>query len=359
MIKIRCTICIYIIFNIKLLLGVVLISGTDALKLINNPDVIFISGDSHEIYESSHIVNSIEMYAHHLHHSDGQGTMPCAPLFRCIESTEKYLRSKGVRNDQLVIAYDNFKGPNASGVYAFFESIGHKNLKFLNGGMDAIKMADPKQIEYKAMKDKRKALSKRARVEKSSGNIEEYNKLRAESKLLRTDMKMVKVDFLPSFDRGKEKKRTASNYTINISQLNTHFVADKYEVKVAMEDILKHKENSNYVIIDTRSIIEIIGERKMDNVARGGHIPGATFIEWKNFTDFVNRKSFKTKPEMQSVFDRLHISKDKIIYAYCQVGVGRGSHVISALRLLGYKNVKVFSGSWDTWGNDMSLPITR
>jgi thiosulfate/3-mercaptopyruvate sulfurtransferase len=62
---------------------------------------------------------------------------------------------------------------------------------------------------------------------------------------------------------------------------------------------------------------------------------------------------------MQKVFDKAGVKKDQTIYAYCMVGAGRGSHIISALRLLGYKNVKVFTGSWGTWGNDMNLPIRR
>lgn len=357
MFKKQYIILLYFIFNIELLLGISLIEGKDAIKLIGNPDVVFISGDSHSLYESSHIRDSVEMYAHHLHHSDGQGTMHCAPLFRCIESTEKYLRSKGIRNNQLIIAYDNFKGPNSSGVYAFFESIGHKNLKLLNGGFAAIQAVDPKQIEFNKLKNKRKSIKKKYRKEKKSGNIDEYKRLKSEAKQLKKDMEKLTPELM--IVRGKEKKYTKSNYTVDRLSLNTKYLADKHEVKIAMNDIIKNRENSKFVIIDTRSMIEIIGSRKMDNVARGGHIPGAVFIEWKNITDFVNKKSFKSKEEMQVVFNKMHITKDQTIYTYCQVGVGRGSHISMALRMLGYKNVKVFSGSWDVWGNDMSLPITR
>ena len=53
------------------------------------------------------------------------------------------------------------------------------------------------------------------------------------------------------------------------------------------------------------------------------------------------------------------ITPDKTVYAYCQVGAGRSTEIITALKLLGYKNVKAYSGSWDEWGNDMNLPIKR
>ena len=118
-------------------------------------------------------------------------------------------------------------------------------------------------------------------------------------------------------------------------------------------------QKSSFAIIDARGFEEIMGERKMDNVARGGHIPGATFIEWKNVTDMDKKLSFKELEKIQAVFEQNGITKDKTIYAYCHVGAGRSSHIITALELLGYPNVKVYTGSWDEWANDMNLPIRR
>ena len=106
-------------------------------------------------------------------------------------------------------------------------------------------------------------------------------------------------------------------------------------------------------------MIEIIGERKMDNVARGGHIPGATLLEWNKISDLENKLSFRKADELKKVFAHYDITPDKTVYAYCQVGAGRSTEIITALKLLGYKNVKAYSGSWDEWGNDMSLPLKR
>jgi thiosulfate/3-mercaptopyruvate sulfurtransferase len=85
----------------------------------------------------------------------------------------------------------------------------------------------------------------------------------------------------------------------------------KIELLKAVEDILKKGEKSNYAIIDARGFEEIMGERKMDNVARGGHMPGAKFIEWKNVTDFDKKLSFQELEKMQKVFDQNGITKDK------------------------------------------------
>ena len=47
----------------------------------------------------------------------------------------------------------------------------------------------------------------------------------------------------------------------------------------------------------------------------------------------------------------------KTVISYCHVGLGRGSFQYLALRQAGVKNVKVYVGSWDEWGNDPSLPL--
>jgi thiosulfate/3-mercaptopyruvate sulfurtransferase len=331
-----------------------MISPEEAFKLIGNKDVVFVSGDDNDTYEAFHIKDSVEMFAHHLHHSDITGTMHCAPLYRCPNDAQAYIRSKGIRNDQMVIAYDSYKGPNATGVYSFFESFGHKNLKFLDGGMNGIKDVDPMQIKYNAIKKQKKALKEQIEASKDKAQIA---KLEAGVKSLEAQMAALEPKL--AIQAGDEPKHTPSNYTIDPKAINTKYIAGKDEVKKAVFDIMKNGKNSKYVVIDARSMDEIVGEKKMDNVARGGHIPGATFIEWKQISDDENSKPFKSNAALQKVFDKAGVKKNQTIYAYCQVGAGRGSHIISALRDLGYENVKVFTGSWDVWGNDMNLPIRR
>jgi thiosulfate/3-mercaptopyruvate sulfurtransferase len=138
----------------------ILISAEEAVKLIGNPKVMFVSGDNEDIYKLGHIKGSVEMYAHHLHHSEIDGEMHCAPLYRCIDDAEQMIGKKGISNDMMVIAYDDFKGPNATGVYSFFDSYGHKNVKVLNGGRAAMMAVDPAQKEYDALNKELKAAKK-------------------------------------------------------------------------------------------------------------------------------------------------------------------------------------------------------
>jgi thiosulfate/3-mercaptopyruvate sulfurtransferase len=334
-----------------------LISPEEAIKLIGDKKVVFVSGDSDDTYKNNHIVGSVEMFAHHLHHSDLMGNMHCQPLYRCPDEAQEYIRSKGIRNDQMVIAYDNFRGPNATGVQSFFESFGHADVRILDGGFDGIKALDPNQKVFDDLKAEKKEVKKKIKQAKKDGNKDEEKKLKEEEKAIKAKMAALQSQLL--IQAGEEPKIEPSNYTIDQNAINMNYIADKIEVKKAVDDILAKGDKSNFVVIDTRGMEEIIGEKKMDNVARGGHIPGSRFIEWKNITDMEAKKSFKSLEAMQKVFDKAGVKKDQTIYAYCMVGAGRGSHIISALRLLGYKNVKVFTGSWDTWGNDMNLPIRR
>jgi thiosulfate/3-mercaptopyruvate sulfurtransferase len=313
------------------------------------------------------------MYAHHLHHSNIMGEMHCDPLFRCIDDAEHYIGSKGISNDMMIIAYDDFKGPNATGVYAFFKSYGHKNVKVLNGGREMIKTIDPAQIEYdkfyqelrtvkkdgkeddKKLKDVKKgkidvSAEEKAALEKSvKANKAQQKALQAKLDVLEPKLLVVK---------GPEQT-TAKHYKIDPKKLNLTRIASKDEVAAAARDIKANGDKSEYVIIDTRGMAEIIGERKMDNVARAGHVPGATLIEWKKISDGENKLSFRSADKLKEVFAHYGVTKDKKIYAYCHVGTGRSSEIITALELLGYENAKVFTGSWDTWGNDMNLPIKR
>ncbi len=350
------------------------ISGEEAYKLIDDPNVMFVDGDSETAFENGHIRGSVNMYAHHLHHSDIMGRMHCAPLFMCPKDAEHYIGAHGIDNGMTIIAYDNFRGPNATGVLAYFKSYGHKKVYVLDGGIEAIKALDPNQKLYDKLKAEARKIKKAYKKAKKAGNLEEYKKLKAKYKELKKKMaelakKLIIQRGIKKVDLGNghyavlcpesERKITPKHYKIDPKKIDYSWIAGKDEVYHAVKDRLKNGDKSKYVVIDTRSMIEIIGERKMDHVARGGHIPTSKFIEWKHITDFKNKKSFRSKEELQKLFNKFGVTKDKTIYAYCQVGTGRGSDIITALRLLGYKNAKVYSGSWDEWGNDMNLPIRR
>lgn len=351
------TLCVAALFCASALMASekITITPEEAIKLIGKPGYVFVSGDSETAYEGGHIRGSRNMYAHHLHHADIMGNLKCEPFYQCPEHAEHLISSKGIKNSDVIIAYDNWRGPNATGVYSFFKSFGHKKVYILDGGQDGIKALDPNQKKYDALKKEARRYHRLARKAKKAGDKAKATELKAKYKELKAKMKRLEPKLL--VQRGKEPHWKHTHY--KIENPDPSRLATTKEVYEAMKDIQKNGKKSKYVIVDARSMIEIIGERKMDNNARGGHIPGSKFIEWKKITDFKRKKSFRPLPELRKMFRHYGVTPDKTIYAYCQVGAGRGSDIVTALRLLGYKKVKVYSGAWDTWGNNMNLPIHR
>ena len=110
------------------------------------------------------------------------------------------------------------------------------------------------------------------------------------------------------------------------------------------------KENINQLkIIDARSKEEYDG--LIVRAARGGHIPNSINIDWNhNLTDIG---TMKTDEELSKLYN---FPKNTPIVTYCQ-GAYRAANTFFALKKIGFKNIKVYLGSWGEWGNNLDLPI--
>jgi thiosulfate/3-mercaptopyruvate sulfurtransferase len=109
-----------------------------------------------------------------------------------------------------------------------------------------------------------------------------------------------------------------------------------------------NKKIGKIKILDARSKDEYDGVTI--RAARKGHIPTAINIDWmQNVNDDGTMKS---NEDLAKMYD---FSKDDEIVTYCQGGY-RAANSFVALKLLGFKNVKVYLGSWGEWGNKLDLP---
>ena len=145
------------------------------------------------------------------------------------------------------------------------------------------------------------------------------------------------------FPLSREKPSVAKNRTA--ISINPELVAEK-------EEILQHLGDANYRIWDARSEEEYHGHRVL--AERGGHIPGAIWLEW---TDLLDGCRIRPVAEIQAMLDAAGLTRDKTIVTHCQAHRRSGLTYFVAKKLLNYPAIKAYPGSWSEWGNLADTPI--
>lgn len=143
---------------------------------------------------------------------------------------------------------------------------------------------------------------------------------------------------------GKKPMTTPAEYT---PSENKTIVADT-------DWLMDHFDSAEIQIIDSRSPDEYSGVDRQ--AKRGGHIPTAVNVEWMRNLTGGQRTDFLAGEDLAGIYAEEGINPEKLIVTHCQTGV-RASHTYFALRLLGYKNLKVYDGSWEVWGNREDTPV--
>ena len=314
-----------------------LIEPEVAIKMIGNNGTQFIMAEQN----SKAIIGSQNIDIYKLYEGDVLGNSPCEPFYVCPKDIHNYLESIGIKTDQELILYDNHYGVYAATLYAVLESIGHKNMKILNGGFVSIKHLDPNQRIYDRYQNE---LMEIASLMQKEDNATSMEKLALRTLDLKKKLSVLEPFLLVKDIKSIQNKVEKSNYKVEKNKFN--YLVGTKGLRQAVEKVRKEGKKSDTSIIDACSMMDIVGNKY------GSYLPGVHNVDWKEIVD-IKKRGFKSKDLLEKIFTEAGLEKEKNHYVYCMSGSPKAFYVSLALRSVGYNNVKVFSGDWNMWTGDI------
>jgi len=123
-----------------------------------------------------------------------------------------------------------------------------------------------------------------------------------------------------------------------------------------LDDVRKAVARHDATLVDARPPDQFSGEAGAQ--MRRGHIPGAINHYWQ---DDLGQEGFgrvwKPVRELEASYAKQGITPDKRIILYCN-STTEASHVFFALSyLLGYPDVRIYTGAWTEWAERTELPV--
>ncbi|MFN7171815.1 MAG: sulfurtransferase [Fimbriimonadaceae bacterium] len=115
------------------------------------------------------------------------------------------------------------------------------------------------------------------------------------------------------------------------------------------------ERDPSVLVIDARSPEEHTGQQATPE-AEAGRVPGSVNVEWK--LNLREDGTFKSLDELRELYEGRGITPDKTIIIHCGNGA-RAAHVLFALRMLNYPNVRVYYGSMVDYSARPGVPFER
>ena len=108
-------------------------------------------------------------------------------------------------------------------------------------------------------------------------------------------------------------------------------------------------------LVDARPPAEFSGETPGDGISRGGHIPGASNVFWKEHLVSDANPVLRAERDLRALFERAGAAPGRKVIVYCRTG-GQASHAYFVAKYLGY-DVAMYDGSFFEWSGASDTPV--
>lgn len=118
--------------------------------------------------------------------------------------------------------------------------------------------------------------------------------------------------------------------------------------------LLTHLDNKKLQLVDARTPEEYAG--KDVRGTRGGHIPNAINLDYRQLISSEQNQRFKPAKELRAIVKTAGLKAKQETICYCHTH-RRSALVYIALKSIGFEQLKAYPGSFSEWGNNLDTPI--